>query len=72
MKPLKTDWYQLSRSEAGWTLIVLCGGTALFERTLLLTGNETDRIEEWGDYYVEKLALDVAKSPEIFGGRVSN
>jgi hypothetical protein len=61
IKPRKTDFYVLEEKEGLWILTVLCGGIAMFERTLVLSKEELESIEEWGEYYLEKIALDVAK-----------
>lgn len=66
----KTDFYVLKRKRGEWVLSVLCGGIGQYERTLVLTTEEVARVEEWGRYYVEKLALDVAKEPSLFGARL--
>jgi hypothetical protein len=70
IKSRKTDFYILEERNGQWVLSVLCGGFAMFQREIVLTKEEVGLIEEWGDYYIEKMALDVAKEPSLFGDRI--
>jgi hypothetical protein len=66
----KTDFYILSKDHNGqWIIGVLCG-FAMYMRRLKPNGEEIAMIEEWGDYYVEKIALEIAKEPARFQRRL--
>ena len=64
--------YVLEQIDGQWVLTVVCGGFAMFTRRLVLTKDEVDRIDGWGEYYVQKLALDIAKEPSLFGDRLKS
>ena len=67
----ETDFYTLFKDRNGQLIIeVLCGGIAMYTRRLKLNAEEIAMIEEWGDYYVEKIALEIAKEPTRFEGRL--
>ena len=67
----RTDFYTLYKDPNGqWIIEVLCGGVGLYLRRLELNSGEIGMIEEWGDYYVEKIALEIAKQPERFKERL--
>jgi hypothetical protein len=72
IKPTKKDsFYDLRQNRQGkWVLSVLCGGIGMYESTLVLNDEEIEMIEEYGEYYVEKIALDVSTKPEAFGDRL--
>jgi hypothetical protein len=67
----RTDFYTLYKDDNGqWIIDVLCGGVGMYLRRLKLNSEEIGMIEEWGDYYVEKIALEIAKQPERFKERL--
>lgn len=67
----KNDWFEFVRNDTGaHFLTVLCGGIGLFEHTIRLTAEELALIDEYGEYYLEKLALDIARAPEKFADRL--
>jgi hypothetical protein len=70
MNASKTDWYELKKEHGEWVLTVLCGGVGMFERKLTLSKEEEAYVHDHGEYYVEKLATDVSKTPEAFGPRL--
>ena len=67
----RTDFYTLYQDHHGqWIIEVLCGGIGMYLRRLKLNSEEIKTIEEWGEYYVEKIALDIAKHPARFKERL--
>jgi hypothetical protein len=67
----RTDSYTLYKDHHGeWIIEMLCGGIGMYVRRLKLNSEEIGMIEEWGDYYVEKIALDLAKEPSRFVERL--
>lgn len=50
-------------------LDVLCGGFAMFSVCIQLTEDELSRYGDFGDYFVQKLALVIAHAPETFAHR---
>jgi len=50
-------------------LDVLCGGIGMFSVCIALTADELERYREWGDHFIQKLALDVQRSPDSFAQR---
>ena len=50
-------------------LDVLCGGIGLFNICIELNEDEINRYREWGDFFIQKLALDIQHSPGSFRSR---
>jgi hypothetical protein len=50
-------------------LSVLVGGVAQYGFTVMLTPEELNLYREFGDYYVQKLALDICREPSKFKTR---
>ena len=53
-------------SSERYFLEVLCGGIGMFNMCIALTDDELERYREWGDYFIQKLALDIQRSPNSF------
>ena len=67
----KTEFYTLFKNpNRQWVIEVFCGGFAMYVRRLKLNAEEIRMIEEWGDYYAEKIALDIAKESARLQGRL--
>lgn len=64
------DYTELTRDEHGeHFLSVVVGGIGQMLITIALTAEELGYYREYGDYYVEKLALDICRNPEKFQSR---
>jgi hypothetical protein len=64
---------ELTRDSAGrHFLTVLVGGIAQSEITVALTQEEEALVREFGNYFVEKLALDISRSPAAFRHRTAS
>lgn len=64
------DYTELTLDEHGEHLLsVVVGGIGQTLITIALTAEELSYYREYGDYYVEKLALDICRNPENFQSR---
>ena len=66
-KPMEFELF--ADSSGRQFLKVLCGGIGAFEVCIALTAEEVERYVELGDSFVEKLALDIQRSPQTFASR---
>ncbi len=67
----RTSFYTLHQNQDGqWIIEVLCGDIGIYLRRLNLNSDEIKMIEEWGDYYLEKMALEIARKPELYQERL--
>lgn len=52
-------------------LNVLCGGIGVFDVCIALTNDELERYQEWGDFFIQKLAREIQSSPQTFASRAA-
>ena len=62
-----TEFVKNEREE--YFLSVLTGGIAQYHLTVMLSSEEVHYYHEFGDYYVQKLALDICHEPSKFEER---
>ena len=53
-------------------LCALVGGVGQYEMTVQLTAEELALYHEFGNHYIQKLALDICREPSRFSGRSPN